>query len=47
MIRFVGEASTTRGGEELHEDNHKMVPIISESMSELRKARAPPLKKKS
>jgi hypothetical protein len=31
MIRFVAEASMTRGGEELHEDNHKMVPIISES----------------
>ena len=31
MIRFVAEASMTRGGEELHEDNRKMVPIISES----------------
>jgi hypothetical protein len=45
MIRFVAEAS--RGGEELHEDNHKMVPIISESTREERKAGAPPLKKKS
>jgi hypothetical protein len=24
MIRFVAEASMTRGGEELHEDNRKM-----------------------
>jgi hypothetical protein len=47
MIRFVAEASMTRGGEELHEDNHKMVPIISESTREERKAGAPPLKKKS
>jgi hypothetical protein len=47
MIRFVGKASMTRGGEELHKDNHKMVPIISESMSEEKKARAPPLQKKS
>jgi hypothetical protein len=47
MIRFVAEASMTRGGEELHEDNRKMVPIISESTRELRKAGAPPLKKKS
>jgi hypothetical protein len=47
MIRFVAEASMTRGGDELHEDNRKMVPIISEFMSEERKARAPPLKKKS
>jgi hypothetical protein len=31
MIRFVAEASMTRGEEELHEDNRKMVPIISES----------------
>jgi hypothetical protein len=34
MIRFVAEASMTRGGEELHEDNRKMVPIISESTRE-------------
>jgi hypothetical protein len=34
MIRFMAEASMTRGGEELHEDNCKMVPIISESMSQ-------------
>jgi hypothetical protein len=47
MIRFVVEASMTRGGEELHEDNRKMVPIISESTREERKAGAPPLKKKS
>ena len=47
MIRFVAEASMTRGGEELHEDNRKMVPIISESTREERKAGAPPLKKKS
>jgi hypothetical protein len=47
MIRFVAEASITHGGEELHEDNHKMVPIISESTREERKAGAPPLKKKS
>jgi hypothetical protein len=47
MIKFVAEASMTCGGEELHEDNHKMVPIISESTSEERKARALPLKKKS
>jgi hypothetical protein len=47
MIRFVAEASMTRGREELHEDNHKMAPIISESMREERKAGAPPLKKKS
>jgi hypothetical protein len=47
MIKFVAEASVTRGGEKLHEDNHKMVPIISESMREERKAGAPPLKKKS
>jgi hypothetical protein len=47
MIRFVAEASMTRGGEELHEDNRKMVSIISESMREERKAGAPPLKKKS
>jgi hypothetical protein len=47
MIRFVAEASMARGGEELHEDNPKMVPIISESMREERKAGAPPLKKKS
>jgi hypothetical protein len=45
--RFVAEASMTRGGEELHEDNHKTVPIISESTREERKAGAPPLKKKS
>jgi hypothetical protein len=31
MIRFAVEASMTRGEEELHEDNRKMVPIISES----------------
>jgi hypothetical protein len=37
MIRFVAEASMTRGGEELHEDNRKMVPIISESTTEERK----------
>jgi hypothetical protein len=37
----------THGGEELHENNRKMVPIISESMTKERKARAPPLKKKS
>jgi hypothetical protein len=37
----------THGEEELHEDNCKMVPIISESMSEEKKARAPPLQKKS
>jgi hypothetical protein len=47
MITFVAGASMTRGGEELHENNCKMVPITSESMSEERKARAPPLKKKS
>jgi hypothetical protein len=47
MIKFVAEASMTRGGEELHEDNRKMVPIISESTREERKAGAPPLKKKS
>jgi hypothetical protein len=47
MIRFVAEASMTRGGEELHEDNRNMVLIISESTREERKARAPPLKKKS
>jgi hypothetical protein len=47
MIRFVAEASMTRGGEGLHEDNRKMVPIISESAREERKAVAPPLKKKS
>jgi hypothetical protein len=38
MIRFVAEASMTRGGEELHEDNRKMVPIINESTREERKA---------
>jgi hypothetical protein len=32
MIRFAIEGSMVRGGEELHEDNRKMVPIISESM---------------
>jgi hypothetical protein len=47
MIRFVAEASMTRGGEELYEDNRKMVPIISESTREERKAGAPPLKKTS
>jgi hypothetical protein len=47
MIRFVVEASMTHGGEELHEDNCKMVPIISESTRGERKAGAPPLKKKS
>jgi hypothetical protein len=47
MIIFVPEASRTCGGEELHENNRKMVPIISESTKEERKARAPPLKKKS
>jgi hypothetical protein len=47
MIRFVAKASMTRGGEELHEDNHTMVPIISESTRVERKAGAPPLKKKS
>jgi hypothetical protein len=47
MIRFVAEASMTRGGEELHEDNCKMVPIISESMRGERKAGAPSFKKKS
>jgi hypothetical protein len=47
MIRFVAEASVTRGGEELHEDNRKMVPIISESTRGERKARTPSLKKKS
>jgi hypothetical protein len=47
MIRFMVEASITRGGEELHEDNRKMVPIISESTREEKKAGAPPLKKKS
>jgi hypothetical protein len=46
MIRFVAEASMTRG-DELHEDNHKIVPIISESTREERKVGAPPLKKKS
>jgi hypothetical protein len=46
MIRFVAKASMTRG-EGLHKDNRKMVPIISESMSEEIKARAPPLHKKS
>jgi hypothetical protein len=39
MIKFVAEASVTRGGEELHEDNRKMVPIISESMREERKGK--------
>jgi hypothetical protein len=34
MIRFVAEASMIRGGEELHKDNRKMVPIISESTRE-------------
>jgi hypothetical protein len=47
MIRFVAEPSMTRGGEGLHKDNHKMVPIISESTREEMKAGAPPLKKKS
>jgi hypothetical protein len=47
MIRFVAEASMTHGGVELHEDNRKMVPIISESTREEKKAGAPPLKKKS
>jgi hypothetical protein len=47
MIRFVVEASMTHGGEELHEDNCKMVSIISESMKEERKVGAPPLEKKS
>jgi hypothetical protein len=47
MTRFVAEASMTHGGEELHEDIRRMVPIISESMREERKAGAPPLKKKS
>jgi hypothetical protein len=47
MFGFVAEASMTRGGEELHEDNRKMVPIISESTREERKVGAPPLKKKS
>jgi hypothetical protein len=47
MIRFVAETSMTRGGEGLHEDNCKTVPIISESTREERKAGAPPLKKKS
>jgi hypothetical protein len=47
MIRFVAEASMTHRGEGLHEDNRKMVPIISESTREERKAGAPPLKKKS
>jgi hypothetical protein len=47
IIRFVAKASMTRGGEELHEDNRKMVPIIIESTREERKAGAPPLKKKS
>jgi hypothetical protein len=47
IIRFVAETSMTHGGEELHEDNCKMVPIISESMREERKAGAPPLEKKS
>jgi hypothetical protein len=47
MIIFVAESSMTRGGEELHEDNHKMVPFINESMREERKAGAPSLKKKS
>jgi hypothetical protein len=47
IIRFVAEASMTRGGEELHENNCKMVPIISESTREERKGGAPPLKKKS
>jgi hypothetical protein len=47
MIRFVAEASMTHGGEELHEDNRKKVPIISESTREERKAGAPPLKKNS
>jgi hypothetical protein len=37
----------TRGGEELHEDNRKMVPIICESTRGERKAGAPPLNKKS
>jgi hypothetical protein len=46
MIRSVAEASMTRGGEELHEDNRNMVPIISDTREE-RKAGAPPLKKKS
>jgi hypothetical protein len=47
MIKFAAEASMIRGGEELHKDNRKMVLIISESMSEERNARAPPLMKKS
>jgi hypothetical protein len=47
MIRFVAKASITRGGEGLHEDNRKMVPIISESKREERKVGAPPWKKKS
>jgi hypothetical protein len=47
MIRFVAEASVKRGGEELHEDNRKMVPIISESTRGERKTRTPSLKKKS
>jgi hypothetical protein len=47
MIRFVAEASMTRGGEELHENNRKVVPIISESTREERNAGAPPLKRKS
>jgi hypothetical protein len=45
MIKFVAEASMICGGEELHEDNRKMVPIISESTREERKAEAPQLKK--
>jgi hypothetical protein len=47
MIRFVVKATMTRGGEELHKDNCKMVLIISESTREERKVGAPPLKKKS
>jgi hypothetical protein len=47
MISFVAEAFMTRGGEKLHEDNRKMVPIISAFTREERKAGAPPLKKKS
>jgi hypothetical protein len=40
MIRFVVEASMTRGGEELHKDNRKMVPIINESTREEKESRS-------
>jgi hypothetical protein len=39
MIRYVAKASMTCGGEKLHGDNHKMVPIISEPKSKERKGK--------